>query len=161
MSLLPMDRESFFGGLQKPGGANMQMHFSRGVVYTDITLGAEFEGHEKVVFGGALFGILDVVMWYAIYMATRKICMTRKSDMDFFKPVMSGHPHRAQGKLLRVEDRDLWVTAWIEDADKQRCTQSTALFREAKGVDHGRFMKRFDFTGVSPHMKEIFLSPTL
>jgi acyl-coenzyme A thioesterase PaaI-like protein len=160
MSLLPINRRSFFGGLRNPDGSPVEMHFSRGVVYTDITPGQSFEGYENVVFGGMLFGILDVVMWYAILMATRKICMTRKTDMDFLKPVMCGNPHRAQGKLLRVEDRDVWATAWIEDGGGERCAQVTALFREARGIDHGRLMSRFDFTGVSPRIKEIFLRAT-
>jgi acyl-coenzyme A thioesterase PaaI-like protein len=159
MSLLPADRGSFFGGLQSPDGPPMRLYFSRGLVRTDLTPGQTFEGYKNVVFGGMVFGMLDVVMWYAIFMTTRKICMTRKTDMDFFKPVMCGSPYHAQGRLLRVEDRDVWATAGIEDATGQLCAQVTALFREAKGIDRVRFMERFDFTGVSPQVKEIFLSP--
>ena len=158
MSLLPFDKVSFFGGLQKPQGPHIRMHFSGRAVYTDLTLGKPFEGYENVVFGGMVFGILDVVNWYAIFMSTKKICMTRKTDMDFFKPMECDKPYRAHGKLLRVEDRDVRATAWIEDGGGERCAQATALFREPKGVDRARFMSRFDFTGVSPHMKEFFLS---
>jgi acyl-coenzyme A thioesterase PaaI-like protein len=159
MSLLPADRGSFFGGLQSADGPPMRLYFSRGLVYTDLTPGKTFEGYENVVFGGMVFGVLDIVMWYAIFMTTRKICMTRKTDTDFFKPVLCGSPYRAQGKLLRVEDRDVWATAWIEDEARQRCAQVTALFREAKGLDRVSFMERFDFTGVSPQVKDAFLSP--
>lgn len=158
MSLLPADRGSFFGGLQSPEGPSMHLYFSKGMVYTDITPGQAFEGYENVVFGGMLFGVLDVVMWYAIFVTTKKICMTRKTDMDFFKPVLCGKPYRAQGKLLRIEERDVWATAWVEDEAKVRCAQVTALFREAKGLDRVRFMTRFDFTGVSPRIRDIFLS---
>jgi len=136
----------------------MRMHYRRGIVSTDITFGQPFEGYENVVFGGTLFGVLDVVMWYAIFMATKKICMTRKTDMDFLKPVACGSPHRAQGKLLRVEDRDVWATAWVEDAGKERCAQVTALFREARGIDYARVLSGLDFTDVSPEVKEFFLS---
>lgn len=159
MSLLPSDTGSFFGGLQSADGPPLRLYFSKGAVYTDLTPGQTFEGYKNVVFGGMVFGVLDVVMWYAIFMTTRKICMTRKTDMDFFKPVMCGQPYRAQGKLLRVEDRDVWATAWIEDGAKQVCAQVTALFREAKGIDRAGFMERFDFTDVPPHVKAFFLSP--
>ena len=158
MSLLPFDRESFFTGKNWPDGPPLRLHFDEGRVYADITLDRNFEGYENVVFGGMLFGILDVIMWYSIVMGTRKICMTRKTDMEFLKPVMCGITYRAEGELLRVEERDVWATAWIRDKAGERYAQATALFRQAKGVDNARSVSRFDFSGVSPEIKEIFLS---
>jgi len=158
MSLLPIDRGSFFSGEHWPEGLPMRLHYSGGKVYTDFTLDRTFQGYENVVFGGVVFGVLDMVMWYAVLMGTRKVCMTRKTDMDFFKPVMCGSPYRAEGEVLRVEDRDVWAAAWIEDGAGERYNQATALFRQGKGIDNELMRSRLDFTGVSPEIKEIFLS---
>ncbi len=160
MSLLPVSRKSFFTGVERPDGLGLQMHFRRGLVYTDIVVARAFEGYENTVHGGMIFGILDTIMWYAIIMATKKICMTRKTDMDFFKPMKCNTQYRGEGKLLRVEGRDVWATAWIDDAEKERCAQVTALFREPKRLDRERLLSRLDFTGVSPEIRELFLLGT-
>ena len=132
--------------------------YRRGLVYTDITVGQAFEGYEDVVHGGMLFGILDVIMWYAIFMATKKICMTRKTEMEFLKPCHVRSDVQGQGKLLRVEGRDVWAPAWIENTQKERCAQVSALFREPKGLDCERLLGKLDFTGVSPEIRELILS---
>jgi acyl-coenzyme A thioesterase PaaI-like protein len=159
MSLLPGYRKSFFMGQQRPDGLRLKMKYRKGLVYTDVNVSDAFQGYEGVVHGGMLFGILDVLMWYAIFIEERKVCMTRKTDMDFFKPVLCDKPYRAQGKLLRVEDRDVWATGWIEGGDREKCAQVTALFREAKGVAYQDVVNRMDFTDVSLEVRKLLLSP--
>lgn len=161
MSLLPVYQQSFFTSQYRADGLGLQIRYRRGLVYTDMTISKAFEGYESVVHGGMLFGILDVLMWYAILMESKKICMTRKTDMDFLKPVACGDPYRAAGKLLRVEERDVWATGWIEDSSRERCAQVTALFREARGIDYDDFVSRFDFAGISPEIRKLILSPPL
>jgi acyl-coenzyme A thioesterase PaaI-like protein len=137
---------------------HLSMHYRRGVVYTNFNLSSAFEGYEDVVQGGMLFGILDAIMWYVIFLETGRIGMTRKTDMDFLKPVECGPTYRAEGKLVSVEDRDIRATAWIDNAKKERCAQMNALFREAQGLDYAGLFRNFDFTGISPKMKKVFLS---
>jgi hypothetical protein len=158
MSLMPSVPTSFFMGQQRKDGLRLKVRWRRGLAYADVCLPAAFEGYENVLHGALVFGILDTLIWYAVFMETGKSCMTRKTDMDYFKPVMCGVNYRAYGKLLRVEDRDVWTTAWIENREKERLAQVTALFREPKEIDYGRIAERLDFTGVSPEVKEVFLS---
>jgi acyl-coenzyme A thioesterase PaaI-like protein len=155
MSLLPAFKQPF-AGLERSEQQKIRVHLRHDTVCTDIVVGRAYEGYENVAFGGMVFGILDVLMWYAIFMSTKKVCMTRKTDMDFLRPVICGRPYHGQGKLLRVEERDVWATAWIEDANHERCAEATALFREAKALEYDRFVDRFDFTDVSPEIKEFF-----
>ena len=124
MNLLPGYRKSFFMGQQRPDGLQLKMRYRKGLVYTDMTVSDAFQGYEGVVHGGMLFGILDVLMWYAIFIEARKVCMTRKTDMDFLKPVLCGQPYRAHGRLLRIEDRDVWATGWIEGPDRDSTLRS-------------------------------------
>jgi acyl-coenzyme A thioesterase PaaI-like protein len=156
VSLLPVYRKSFFSSPERSDGLGLSFRYRRGVVYTDMTIATQFEGYDDLVHGGMLFGILDVIMWYAIFLGTKKICMTRKTDMEFLKPVACGVTYRAQGKLARVEDRDVWATAWIEDGQKERYAQASALFREAKHLDYDRFLNNLNFTGVSPAIRKLF-----
>jgi uncharacterized protein (TIGR00369 family) len=160
MGILPSYRTSFFAGQERQDGLKLTFKYRRGIVYTDIMIAPAFQGFENVVHGGMLFGILDTMIWYAICMEIGKSCMTRKTDMDFLKPVLCGTLYRAQAKVLRVEDRDVWSTAWIEDAQKERYAQVTALFREGKGVDYSKLIERLDFTGVPAEVKEMFLAST-
>lgn len=158
MEVLPVYRASFFVNQQREDGLRLRILYDNDLVYCNMTIDRRFEGYDGVVHGGMLFGILDVIIWYAILMETKKICMTRKTDMDFFKPVLTNTTYKACGRLLRVEERDYWATAWIEDQGGERCAQVTALFRESKNIDYDDFVKNLEFRDTSPEMKEFFLS---
>ncbi len=159
MNVLPVYRKSFFTSRERTDGLGLVMRYERGLVYTDMNIGAAFEGYDDLVHGGILFGVLDALMWYAIFLETKKICMTRKTDMEFLRPVQCGVTYRAQGKLASIEGRDVWATAWIEDEQKKRHAQANALFRETKHLDYGRFIGNFDFTGVSPEIEKLIREP--
>lgn len=141
------------------GSLGLRLQYREGTVYTDFSVGKDLEGHENVVNGAIAFGVLDIVMWYVIFMETGRICMTRKVDVDFLKPVICDRPYRAQTKLLRIEDRDTWVTAWIEGPGEERHTEVTGLFREP-AMPIRRDFNDWDFSGVSPEVRERFLSPS-
>lgn len=160
MEVLPVYRASFFVNQHREDGLRLKVLYDKDndLVCCNMNIDTRFEGYDGVVHGGMLFGILDVIIWYAILMETKKICMTRKADMDFFKPVLSNVTYKACGKLLRVEDRDYWATAWIEDQSGERCAQVTALFRESKSLDYDDFVNNLEFTDTSPEIKEFFLS---
>jgi len=155
MSLLPSQGTSFFTGKKRKGGLGLELKYRKGIVYTDFSVGRDLEGYKNVANGAIVFGVLDVTMWYAIFMETAKICMTRKVDIDFFKPVICDRLYRAQSKLLRVEDRDVWVTAWVDGPDQERCTEVTGLFREPAAPITPDFSD-LDFSGVSPEIRERF-----
>ena len=161
MTRLPAYRKSFFTGQDRTDGLRLELHYTSGLVYSDIIVGRAFEGYENVVHGGMLFGVLDVIMWYTILIATKKTCMTRKTEVEFLKPVVCEAPYRAQGRFLRSEGRDFWVSSWIEDAEKERCVDVVALFREPKEIDRERLLGKLDFTGVSAEIRELFLPGTL
>jgi hypothetical protein len=93
-----------------------------------------------------IFGILDVIVWYAIVMRTKIVAMTRKAEMEFFKPIMCSTPYRAKAEMLRIEDRDIISTAWIEDSAGEVYARLNAVFREARGLAMDAFIDRFDFS---------------
>jgi uncharacterized protein (TIGR00369 family) len=129
-----------------------------GVVCTDMLVDTRFEGYKGVVHGGIVFGILDVIMWYTILLETRKICMTRKTEMEFLKPVLCNTMYRAEARVVRVEEKDVIVSAWVQNGQGERYAEVNGIFREAKGLDIAEFVSEFDFSESSPEIKEFFYS---
>jgi uncharacterized protein (TIGR00369 family) len=158
MGVLPVYKESFFCGFTRPDGLQLEMVYENGVVFCKMDISNRFEGYTDVVHGGMLFGILDVIIWYAIFMETKKISMTRKTEMEFFKPVMCGLSYIAKGRFLNIEERDIFAEAWIEDHGGKIYAKVNALFREAKDISVSHFINKFDFSRTAPEIKEHFYS---
>lgn len=155
---LPAYRQSFFLSPDRKDGLQLQMFYEDGIVYCDVFVDNRFEGYAEVLHGGMIFGILDVIIWYVIFMRSKKIAMTRKVDMEFFKPVLCSTAYRAKGKLTRIEEKNIYASAWIEDASGEVYSRINATFREGKNFDVAAFIDRFDFSTTSPAIKDYFLS---
>jgi len=155
---LPVYKESFFCGFARHDGLQLTMMYEDGIVFCDTNISNRFEGYTDVVHGGILFGILDVIIWYAIFMKTKKIAMTRKTEMEFFKPVMCSVHYIAKGRYLYTEERDIHAEAWIEDDAGEIYAKVNALFREGKDIPIEHFVNKFDFSYTSPEIKKHFYS---
>lgn len=158
MSILPVYATSFFASQKRPDGMQLVIQYEDGVVFTNINLDNRFEGYRGVLHGGMVFGILDVLIWYSILMETRKICMTRKTQMEFLKPVLCDTPYRAEARVIAVEERDIIAFAWVQDAQGEHYAEVKAVFREAKGLDVAEFVESLDFSQCTPDIKEFFYS---
>ncbi|MBA4416407.1 MAG: hypothetical protein C0392_00635 [Syntrophus sp. (in: bacteria)] len=155
---LPVYRDSFFCGPDRPDGLKLNMTYEDHLVCCDLLVDSRFEGYTDVLHGGMIFGILDVMIWYVIFMETKRICMTRKTETEFLKPVMCNTLHKAKAQFLRIEDRDVYASAWIEDEAGEIYAKVDALFREARDIPLSAFIDRFDFSYTTPEIKEYFLS---
>ncbi len=158
MDILPVYKDSFFCGLERNDGLQLKMMYGEGIVCCDVNIDNRFQGYSDVLHGGMIFGILDVIIWYAIFMGTKKIAMTRHTEMDFLKPVMCNTPYVAKGKFLNIEERDIFATAWIADQNGEICARVNAIFREAKDISVERFINQYDFSRTSPEIKQHFYS---
>ncbi len=155
---LPVYRDSFFCGTERPDGLQLTMTYEDHLVLCDLFVDNRFEGYTNVAHGGLIFGILDVMIWYVIFMETKKICMTRKTVSEFLKPVMCNSHYRAKAQFLCIDDRDVLSAAWVEDENGAVCTKVDAVFREAKDLPVESFINRFDFSITTPEIKAFFLS---
>ncbi len=156
MNRLPVYKASFFLNQKRKDGVRIRVSYAENHVYSDFEITEQFIAETNSVYNGILFGIMDVLMWYAIMMETKKICMTKKVDVDFFEPIACNVPYRAKSKLLSHKGKDFHVAAWIEDTAGRICTKVTALFREGKGVDIAKVIRDFDFSETTPEMKKLF-----
>ena len=158
MNILPIYKQSFFCKHDRMDGLRLDMIYEDHMVYCDMKIDNPFEGYHDVVHGGMLFGVLDVIMWYIIFMETKKIGMTRKTEMEFFKPVLCNMSYRAAGKFDRIDDRDIYASAWIEDQSGECYAKVTALFREGKDISISDFIRNFDYSRTTPEIKAYFFS---
>ena len=158
MTILPTYPNSLFASRKRLDGIGLDILYDDGVVYTNLRVDERFEGYKGVVHGGIVFSILDVLMWYTILLGTRRVCMTRKTEMEFLKPVLCNTMYRAEGKLIKAEDKDVFVSAWVQDAQGERYAEVNGLFRDAKGTDISEMVDALDFSLTSPDLKEFFYS---
>ena len=66
--------------------------------------------------------------------------------------------YRAEARLVGVEEKDVIVSAWVQDGQGERYAEVNGIFREAKGLDIAEFVNSFDFSESSPEIKEFFYS---
>ena len=155
---LPAFKQSFFMSPDRKDGLQLQMFYRDGMVYCDLLVDNRFEGYAEILHGGMVFGVLDVIIWYVIFMRSKKIAMTRKVNMEFFKPVMCGSSYRAKGELTKIENKNIFATAWVEDTSGEVYARVNAIFREGKYDDMATFIDRLDFSETAPAIKDYFLS---
>lgn len=156
MNTLPVYKASFFLSQKRKDGLRLKVIYAGDHVYTDFQIGEQFKSEIDSPYNGILFGIMDVLMWYAILMQTKKICMTKKIDVEFFEPISCNVSYRAKSKLLNYDERDFHVAAWIEGSTGQVYIKVMALFKEGKGANLEDIINDFDFSETTPEMKELF-----
>ena len=158
MMILPVFKNSFFCDEGRTDGLRLKMFYEDHIVYSFLNVDDRFEGYTGVLHGGMIFGVLDVIIWYAIFIETKRICMTRHTEIDFLRPVRCGRPYIAKGRFLRIEDKDVYATAWVEDDAGTVYAKMEAIFREARDITRLEYIERFDFTDVSHETREYFYS---
>jgi hypothetical protein len=127
-------------------------------MHCDLRLDERFKDKSGTVLNGILFGIMDVMMWSAIWLSTGKICAIRRLDADFIMPVEYDKFYRATSQFVKIEGNAAFAIACIEDNFGNICTIADAVFCEDKGASVGEAMKRLDFSGFSPEMVQFFRS---
>lgn len=158
MDVLPVFKASFFLDQKREDGLRLRVIYEGDHVYTDFQLSDRFQSETNSLYDGIFFGIMDVLMWYAILMKTKKICMTKKITVEFLEPLLCDAPYRAKSKLMDVKGKDYHVAAWTEDGKGKVYARVDALFREGKDISIADIFHDFDFSETTPEMKEFFQS---
>jgi len=72
MEVLPVYRHH---SLQARRGktAETDILYEDGVVFCDLLVDERFDAGEGTIYGGLLFGVMDVLIWYVILMEQRKV----------------------------------------------------------------------------------------
>jgi uncharacterized protein (TIGR00369 family) len=155
--LLPGYKKCFFCG-PATGGLALELHYGSGKVTCEFTAHERFQGYDGMLHGGIVTGILDEVMWWTLFMETKKICATWKIEAEFKRPVMCGKTYHAHGNLLQAERNTYHLSAIIEDVAGKLCAQGNASFRRTRGFNLDDITKYLDFRGVPREIRSLFHS---
>jgi len=153
---LPGTTTCFFCG-RSTGGLGLELHYANGAASCEFTAREAFQGYAGMLHGGIIAGILDEVMFWTVFMETKKICATWKIEIEFQRPVVCGKIYLASGRLLPATNNgDYLASGSIEDESGKSCAKGNASFRMMKGVTFEALMEYLDFGGVSPEIRSLF-----
>ena len=160
MGLLPSYEKCFFCGRDSKG-LKLRIEYAEGVCSCDFVVDDAFQGFHGVSHGGIVSGILDEIMWWAVFMETGTICVTWKMDVEFRKTILCGKAYRAIGKYRGITHGNYNLFGSIEDDSGKVCANANAVFREAKDVKKDDFLRSLDFSGESGEVESLLRSRLL
>jgi uncharacterized protein (TIGR00369 family) len=155
--LLPGYKKCFFCG-PATGGLALELHYGDGKVTCKFTAHERFQGYDGMLHGGIVTGILDEVMWWTLFMETKKICATWKIEAEFKRPVVCGKTYYVSGRLLHTTHNTYHLSAHITDDSEKLCAQGNASFRRTRGFNVEDITKYLDFRGVPKEIHSLFQS---
>jgi uncharacterized protein (TIGR00369 family) len=155
--LLPGYKKCFFCG-PATGGLALELKYVDGEASCEFTASEKFQGYDGMLHGGIVTGILDEVMWWTLFVETKKTCATWKIEVEFKRPVVCGKTYRSSGHLRHTTHNTYHLTGVIIDETGKICAQGNASFRRTRGVILEDLIKYLDFRGVPPEIRSLFLS---
>jgi acyl-coenzyme A thioesterase PaaI-like protein len=84
-------------------------------------------GAPGIAHGGAVATVVDDVLGFLLYVVQAP-GVTRRLEVDYLKPVLTGMPYVVRGRLDRREGRKIWVSCTCTDPDGVVAFRATGLF---------------------------------
>lgn len=153
--LLPGYKKCFFCG-PATGGLGLEIEYADGAVICQFNANHKFQGYDGMMHGGIVAGILDEIMWWALFMETRVIAATTKMEIEFKRPVLSGETYRAKGQVIRSVHNTFNVSGVIESLSGDLCARANGYFRRIKGFTMEDIVNHLDFRGVPQEIRSFF-----
>ena len=157
MGALPSYKKCFFCSHDEPTGVRLRMGYHDGAVVSGFTIERRFQGFEGLVHGGIITGILDELMWWQVAIEARQVPMTRKIDVEFLRPMTVEMPYTAKAEPSDHGHADWRLSCIVKDGSGHEAARGTGVYRLVKKITFEHLLCHFDFTGVDPEMKEIFM----
>ena len=114
----------------------LQLSFTkidRGVVEARYVAAPELCGMDGVVHGGVQAAILDEAMGFAVHAAfddrEETNVATIELNLKYRRPTPTGEILQVRARFVRTEERDVWVTGEIRDAEGTLCTEAESRWR--------------------------------
>ncbi|HOP84999.1 MAG TPA: PaaI family thioesterase [Syntrophorhabdaceae bacterium] len=153
--LLPGYKTCFFCR-PATGGLGLEIQYADGTVFCEFIADQRFQGYDGMMHGGIVAGILDEVMWWALFVETKVISATTKMEIEFKRPIISKETYRAKGQVLEVIHNTYNVTGIIENSSGHVCAKANGYFRRLKRYTMEDVMKHLDFRGVPQEIRSFF-----
>lgn len=86
-------------------------------------------GAPGIAHGGAVATVVDDLLGFLLYVV-RKVAVTRKLEVEYLRPVMTGQEYAVRGRVDSVDGRKVWLSCAGTSADGALAFRGTALFLE-------------------------------
>ena len=119
-------------GLQNPKGLHLQFQLAPDDAVVSLpAVSNDFHGPPGYAHGGIIATMLDEAMSKAVRLQG-VVAMTRKMDIEYLRPVLTGTPLRLEGRVTRREGRKHWAEAAIWNSEGKILAQAHGLFVEPR-----------------------------
>jgi acyl-coenzyme A thioesterase PaaI-like protein len=133
-------------GPDAPEGYHLQVRRDGDEMVAEHVFEERHSGAPGIAHGGAVATVVDDVLGYLLYVV-RAPGVTRRLEVDYLKPVLTGVPYVVRGRLDRRDGRKLWVSCECTDPDGVVAFRATGLFVV---VDVSHFAQATSGGGQSP-----------
>jgi acyl-coenzyme A thioesterase PaaI-like protein len=135
----------FACGTLNAHGLHLVLHVAGDTCWTELTLGADFQGWEGIAHGGIVATILDEVMGWALA-STDAWGYTAKMSIEYRRPVPVGARIRGEGRLVARRRRLLTLTGRLVDINTgEVLATAEALYGAAPEARREEMRARYGF----------------
>ena len=126
--VLPPHYPTCFGcGPESPEGFRIEVRREGDEVVATHVFEDRHSGAPGIAHGGAVAVVVDDVLGFLLYV-TKAPGVTRRLEVDYLKPVLTGVPYVVRGRIDRRDGRKLWVSCECTGPDGVVTFRATGLF---------------------------------
>jgi acyl-coenzyme A thioesterase PaaI-like protein len=126
--VLPPHYPTCFGcGPDAEQGFGIEVRREDDEVVATHTFEERHSGAPGIAHGGAVAVVVDDVLGYLLYIV-RAPGVTRRLEVDYLKPVLTGVPYVVRGRIDSRDGRKLWVSCACTGPDGVVAFRATGLF---------------------------------
>ena len=114
-------------GPDAPEGFHLQVRRDGDDVVTEHVFTDRHSGAPGIAHGGAVATVIDDVLGFLLYVV-RAPGVTRRLEVDYLKPVLTGVPYVVRARLDRRDGRKIWVSCECTDPDGVPAFRAVGLF---------------------------------
>jgi acyl-coenzyme A thioesterase PaaI-like protein len=133
-------------GPDAPEGHHLQVRRDGDEVVTEHVFEDRHSGAPGIAHGGAVATVVDDVLGFLLYVA-KAPGVTRRLEVDYLRPVLTGVPYVVRGRIDRRDGRKLWVACEGTDPEGVVAFRAVGLFVV---VDLSHFSQATTFGGQDP-----------
>lgn len=114
-------------GPDAPQGYHLQVRRDGHEVVAEHVFEDRHSGAPGIAHGGAVATVVDDVLGFLLYVV-RAPGVTRRLEVDYLKPVLTGVRYTVRGRLDRRDGRKVWVSCTCTDPDGVVAFRAVGLF---------------------------------
>jgi uncharacterized protein (TIGR00369 family) len=139
----------FFCGTDNPRGLCMKFFADGEKIFSTLAIPEYLSGWNNIAHGGITSALLDEIMCWTASFFLKKLVLTRSLTIDFIRPVMTGVPIRAEGKVHQtVNDKEIIMNGFIYNSNNELLARSTGKLATFT-LDQAREMNFLDSNSLN------------